>query len=134
MYPSVAADADGDFVVVWESDGSSGTDTSCTSIQGQRYASTGAPQGAQFQVNTYTTSYQRRPAVAADAAGDFVVVWDSYGWVRVGRDRIQRPGPALRLERIASGRAIPDQHLHDERPVLSLRGGGRRRGLRRGVA
>jgi hypothetical protein len=34
---SVAAEPDGDFVVVWESDGSSGTDTSASSIQGQRY-------------------------------------------------------------------------------------------------
>ena len=77
--PSVAADADGDFVVVWESDGSSGTDTSGYSIQGQRYASDGSTQGAQFQVNTYTTSDQDAPSVAADADGDFVVVWESNG-------------------------------------------------------
>ena len=57
-HPSVAADADGDFVVVWTSDGSFGTDTSYCSIQGQRYASDGSAQGAQFQVNTYTTSDQ----------------------------------------------------------------------------
>ncbi len=79
MYPSVVADSAGDFIAVWVSGGASGTDTSFTSIQGQRFASTGAPQGAQFQVNSYTTSYQRRPAVAADAVGDFVVVWDSFG-------------------------------------------------------
>jgi len=36
--PSVAADSDGDFVVVWESNGSSGTDTSSYSVQGQRYS------------------------------------------------------------------------------------------------
>jgi len=74
-FPSVAVDADGDFVVVWMSVGSSGTDTSSSSIQGQRYASDGSTQGAQFQVNTYTTSSQDRPSVAADADGDFVVVW-----------------------------------------------------------
>ena len=77
--PSVAADADGDFVVIWESFASSGTDTSTWSIQGQRYASDGSTQGAQFQVNTYTTGSQYFPAVAADADGDFVVVWDSNG-------------------------------------------------------
>ncbi len=38
LNPSVAVDADGDFVVVWESNGSSGSDTDSTSIQGQRYA------------------------------------------------------------------------------------------------
>src|SRR5262245_61890816 len=51
---SVAADADGDFVVVWESRGSSSGDTSGASIQGQRYDSAGSPLGSQFQVNTYT--------------------------------------------------------------------------------
>jgi hypothetical protein len=78
-YPSVAADADGDFVVVWQSYGSSGGDTSQSSIQGQRYASSGSAVGSQFQVNTYTTSFQFNPSVSADADGDFVVVWDSYG-------------------------------------------------------
>jgi len=73
--PSVAMAADGDFVVVWHSYGSSGTDTNGLSVQGQRYASNGSTQGGQFQVNTYTTSYQFRPSVAAAPDGDFVVVW-----------------------------------------------------------
>jgi hypothetical protein len=78
-FPRVAADADGDFVVVWESHGSAGTDTSNTSIQGQRYASNGTAQGAQFQVNTYTTGYQLTASVGAAPSGDFVVVWESGG-------------------------------------------------------
>jgi hypothetical protein len=77
--PSVATDAGGGFVVVWDSNGSSGTDVSLRSIQGQRYDSGGSAQGGEFQVNTFTTGYQRYPSVAADAAGDFVVVWQSYG-------------------------------------------------------
>jgi hypothetical protein len=36
--PSVAAAANGDFVVVWVSDGSTGTDTDSVSIQGQRFS------------------------------------------------------------------------------------------------
>ncbi len=36
--PVVGVNADGDFVVVWESTGSSGTDTSSNSIQAQRFA------------------------------------------------------------------------------------------------
>ncbi len=75
----VALDADGDFVVVWQSEGSGGTDSSDDSIQGQRYASSGATAGGQFQVNTYTTSTQRGPTVGLDADGDFVVVWQSDG-------------------------------------------------------
>jgi hypothetical protein len=79
FYPSAAADQDGDFVVVWSSPESSETDTSGKSIQGQRYASDGSAQGVQFQVNTYTTSTQDRPSVAAAANGGFVVMWESNG-------------------------------------------------------
>ena len=77
--PSVASEAEGDFVVVWHSGGSSGGDTSSFSIQGQRYDSAGSPVGSQFQVNTYTTSSQAVPSVAAEAEGDFVVAWQSGG-------------------------------------------------------
>ena len=37
------------------------------------------PVGVQGQVNTYTSSYQRHPAVEIDARGFGVVVWDSFG-------------------------------------------------------
>ena len=68
----VAMDADGDFVVVWQSafqDGSSG------GVFGQRFDSSGAPAGGEFQVNTYTTGSQGTPVVAMDRDGDFAVVW-----------------------------------------------------------
>ncbi len=78
-YPAVSLDADGDFVVVWESGGSSGTDSSGLSVQGQRYAADGSAIGGEFQVNTYTTSSQNRPSVSLDTDGDFVVVWYSDG-------------------------------------------------------
>jgi hypothetical protein len=76
---SVAADPAGDFVVVWQSLGSSGGDTSDLSIQGQRFTSAGSVVGNQFQVNTYTTNAQYRPSVTAQASGAFVVVWAGYG-------------------------------------------------------
>ena len=75
----MASDATGNFVVAWESYGSSGTDTSFRSIQARRYDANGTPLGGEFQVNTYTTNSQRYPTVAADAAGNFVVVWESSG-------------------------------------------------------
>jgi len=34
---------------------------------------------AEFQVNTHTTYDQKNAAIAMDAAGNFVVVWSSYG-------------------------------------------------------
>ncbi|MEM8599440.1 MAG: T9SS type A sorting domain-containing protein [Bacteroidota bacterium] len=71
-------DADGDFVVAWESD-SQDSDASGWGIFAQRYAADGTPQGAEFRVNTYTTNDQRFPSAAMDADGDFVVAWTSVG-------------------------------------------------------
>ncbi len=70
--PAVAQDADGDFVVVWNSD-RLGTDD----IFGQRFSSSGAPLGSEFQVNSYTTNDQWNPTVAMADNGDFVIAWDS---------------------------------------------------------
>jgi hypothetical protein len=77
--PAVAAIADGGFVVVWESSGSGGSDTSGWSVQARRFAADGDPAGAQFQVNSYTTGAQAGPDVAASGDGGFVVVWSSDG-------------------------------------------------------
>jgi hypothetical protein len=73
--PVVASDPSGNFVVVWIS---AQQDGSVRGIFGRRFASSGAPLGSEFRVNTYTTSHQRAPSVASDAAGNFVVVWSSY--------------------------------------------------------
>lgn len=100
--PAVSADADGNFVVVWQSYGSSGGDTSYSSVQGQRFESTGAPQGAQFQVNTYTTLTQYTPRVASDADGNFVVVWSSGG--SAGTDNASYSVQARRF--LADGSAL----------------------------
>ncbi len=85
--PSLASAPDGRFVVVWASQGSSGTDTSGYSVQGQRYDAAGRPAGGEFQVNTYTTSNQVHPQVASDAQGAFVVVWESYASAGPDTDR-----------------------------------------------
>lgn len=37
------------------------------------------PVGGEFQLNSYTTNNQRYAAVAENAAGNFVVVWQSVG-------------------------------------------------------
>ncbi|MEM7584088.1 MAG: hypothetical protein AAF560_11945 [Acidobacteriota bacterium] len=83
-YADVAMDADGDFVVVWHSDGSFGSDEDGYSIQGRRYASSGSPLGDPFQVNSDTVGNQFSAAVALDSDGAFVVVWDSEGEMGTG--------------------------------------------------
>jgi len=74
--PSVGVDGMGNFVVAWTSFGKDG---SATGIAARRFDSAGASLGAEFQVNTHTTSYQYSPAVAVDGVGNFVVVWTSNG-------------------------------------------------------
>ena len=82
----------------------------------QRYDASGAPRGGEFRVNTYTTGGQCEPAVASDAAGNFVVAWTSYG---PGRKRLGRLRPALRRLGRAARRRVPGQHLHDRRTSTS---------------
>ncbi|WP_143854090.1 beta strand repeat-containing protein [Nostoc sp. 'Peltigera membranacea cyanobiont' 210A] len=74
--PTVAMDADGDFVISWNSYGQDG---SSWGIYAQRYNSAGVAVGGEFKVNTYTNSDQYNPTVAMDADGDFVISWNSYG-------------------------------------------------------
>ncbi len=78
--PSLAADADGDFVIAWESEGQDGWGFG---VFARRFTSAGAALPT-FQVNTYTPGAQRDPAVAADADGDFVVVWRNSDYVNGG--------------------------------------------------
>ena len=74
--PAVASDGDGDFVVTWTSSGRTVASTASSPVAS---TSAGAPQGLEFQVNSYTASGQSEPAVAAETNGDFVVVWESFG-------------------------------------------------------
>ena len=70
--PAIAMDAEGNFVVVWNSylqDGSS------NGIFGQRFDSNCNPAGDEFQINSETSGNQREPAVTMDAEGNFVVTW-----------------------------------------------------------
>lgn len=80
LVPRVGVDAEGDFLVAWESSGSFGTDGSGSSVQGRRYRTDGVALDAQeFQVNAYTPGFQFVPRVATGPDGDFVVAWTSWG-------------------------------------------------------
>ncbi|MGL5094775.1 MAG: Ig domain-containing protein, partial [Planctomycetia bacterium] len=76
LLPSVAMDANGDFVIACISGGQDG---SFSGVYAQLYNAAGVPQEGEFLVNTFTTDSQSRPSVAMDADGDFVVAWGSYG-------------------------------------------------------
>jgi hypothetical protein len=73
IYPqSLCRGADGGFVVVWET-------FLPDDVFGQRFDSAGARLGGEFRANTYPTGRQSTARVACDAAGNFVVVWNSMG-------------------------------------------------------
>jgi hypothetical protein len=74
--PAVAADGAGGFIAVWDSDGQDGDGLG---VFGQRFDASGSKVGAEFRVNSYTTSNQGAPSIATDGAGNFVVVWRSSG-------------------------------------------------------
>ena len=78
--PSVAADTDGNFVVVWHS---YVQDNSAFGIFGQRYASAGPRSRGVPRQPDLTTDDPLYPSVAADAAGNFVV---RVAQRRAGRD------------------------------------------------
>lgn len=72
--PSAAMDSDGDFVIVWVSGGIPG---SGSDVFGQRYDETGQRQGQQFRLNNTTLASQVGGVVSMDAAGNYLIVWQS---------------------------------------------------------
>ena len=93
---SVAMDADGDFVVAWQSNGQDG---SSNGVYAQRYRNDGLALDGEFRVNSYTTSAQLNASVAMDADGDFVISWDSFAqdgsFYGVYAQRFQADGNAV---------------------------------------
>jgi hypothetical protein len=76
--PAVASDADGDFVVAWQSLHQDGPPYGNNyGVFARSFDSNGAAQGGEFQVNVYTSDYQRSPDIAADDSGNFVITWES---------------------------------------------------------
>ncbi|MCY2954359.1 MAG: hypothetical protein NTU53_20705 [Planctomycetota bacterium] len=111
IWQSIAIDADGDFVIVWESlyQGEGGFD-----IYGQRFDSTGARQGGEFRVNDFTDSNQTFPTVAMDADGDFVVAYqtspDPNNQYEIYAKRYNAAGDSLGAEFRVNTTLINSQH------------------------
>jgi hypothetical protein len=72
----VAIDAAGRFVISWETYSSTSYDAG---VSARAFHADGAPDGDAFVVSTSTDGSQSDPAVAADAAGHFVVAWHNFG-------------------------------------------------------
>ncbi len=96
QHSKAAMDADGDFVIAWESfqDRPSSNllpdSPNSYGIYAQRYASTAklgtagylganGEMGSEFRLNTTTDGNQRYPSVSLDATGDLIAVWSGNG-------------------------------------------------------
>lgn len=80
-YPSVAMDADGDFVVTWsqlDPDPYQGNAVVDWNVYARRYTHAGIDMSLPWQVNSEVQEAQRFSTVAMDAEGDFVITWQSY--------------------------------------------------------
>lgn len=91
---AVATDADGDYVVVWQS---ALQDTDGYGIYARRYTSEGDPLTSEFRVHTDGAGDQTNPSVAMDANGNFVVIWEN-GFKGIYGQRFYASGVAFGVE------------------------------------
>jgi hypothetical protein len=106
-HPSISCQDNGAFVVVWAGPDPSGG----AAILGQRYASSGAPAGTEFLINTFTGSV-RDPEVCCDDGGDFVVVW-AQNYDSVVGQRFDSAGDAQGSEFMANAVAVSNNSNPD---------------------
>ena len=85
--PAVAALSNGGWVETWSSRDSLATSFE---IYQQAYNADGTKVGAEVPVNTYATSFQADPHVAAIADGGWVVTWTSQGQDGSGQGILQQ--------------------------------------------
>ena len=95
---SVAMNAAGDFVVLWESDWAAPAPGPL--LYAQRFNAAGVKQGGELPVTPILHRGQSAASVAMDATGNFVVAWDNQGIApqgiyvqRFGADAAKQGGP-----------------------------------------
>ena len=92
VYPALAMDAGGQFVVVWEHS----PQYSMGDVFARRFAADGTAVTDELRVNEFTTAFQGAADVALDARGNAVVVWaDARGDSDVFGRRVAASGVPL---------------------------------------
>ena len=106
--PAIAADQDGNYVVVWTADGQDGDGLA---IYGRMYDVDANPLTGEFRVNSAAVGDQAHAQVAMNATGRFVVVWDT--------DDADHLWPDFRCGREPRGRRVPDQFRPGRHPTAT---------------
>jgi hypothetical protein len=130
VWPVVAANDSGRFVVVWHStwlyEARPTQDGDSYGLFAQIFDASGERIGTEFRVNQTTAGAQEQPAVAMDEDGGFVVVWRSETPVtfqsRIFGRRFDPTGAPLGDEFAVSDLAPP---VRDFYPAVALYGEGR---------
>lgn len=75
FHPAVAADKEGNFMVVWSSYGQDGDKTG---VYARRFSKGGFSLTPEFRVNFTALGWQDWPDIAMDGAGNIIFCWQSY--------------------------------------------------------
>jgi hypothetical protein len=107
---AVAADANGNYVVVWSGQNPDGDGWD---VYARQFNAAGIAQGNEFQVNTNTAGDQMYATVVMNANGGFVVTWssnnqDGGGWGVYGQ-RYDAAGKAIGSEFLINQTTASDQ-------------------------
>ena len=121
-YPSVGVDAEGNSVVAWSSRHEDGD---AWGVFARRFDADGAAVGDPFAVNATTAGSQHEPVVAMADAGNFAVLWSSFGQDGSGwgvfSQRYDRDGTPIDSELAVNERTEGDQR--DVDAVMADSGG-----------
>jgi hypothetical protein len=120
--PAIAALADGGYLVTWSSETQDGDGYG---VYAQRFDKDSVKVGKEFQVNTYTYSYQSSPAIAALTDGGFLVTWLSNqngdGYYDVYAQRYDKDSVKVGEEFLVNTYTKGSQ---DEQEIVALTDGG----------
>jgi hypothetical protein len=124
VWPAVASNGDGRFVVVWHStwfyESRPTQDGDGMGLYAQIFDSSGERIGTEFRIHQTPSGDQDLPAVAMEKDGDFVVLWrstdqDGNSWI-FGR-RFDRNGTPLGDEFLVGG---IESEANEDRPAVAL--------------
>lgn len=112
--PSISTLSNGNFIITWDSDNTSGPDQQGQSVWGRVYSQTGVAIGNEFLVNTYTPGNQKTPSIVSHPAGGFVALYVSEADIAPGGrtsgiyaqffdDDGNRVGQEMRIHQLMAG-------------------------------
>jgi hypothetical protein len=95
--PAVSYKDDGGFVVVWEGRQPTILAQVTDEVRARKYDATGAADGSEFQLNTYTTTFEEDVSIGKTPDGELLVVWESEG----GQDGTDTSGEGVFARRLS---------------------------------